>query len=198
MASSSGQKWKSLKRFLSVNPPEFHGLVDPIAVSDWILGIENIFKICQTSEDHKVPYASLLLRANALHWWSTITSDDGKETMKWEEFKDLIFNNFSPKNLMLRLKERFTNLRQGNMSVRCYTNEFLKLSRFASDEVLTNERKIERFVQGLDIDVHMPRFFNNPITFEEVVERALLAEDDILTFGNKEDARPKKARKRRS
>lgn len=174
------REWKYRKKFLTARPREFHGVLDPIVVSDWIMEMENIFEICKCSEDQKVLYASFMLRRNALHWWNTITESHGKEimrTMLWDQFKALIYKNFSPKNLIRRLEDEFINLKQGNMSIQRYMADFLMLSRFASVHVSTEERKITRFIEGLNVEIRSQFVVSCPKTFEEVVEVALIAEN---------------------
>ncbi|KAJ9550225.1 hypothetical protein OSB04_014270 [Centaurea solstitialis] len=180
LREAKDREWKHRKKFFTARPREFHGALDPIMVSDWITEMENVFDICECSEDQKVLYASFMLRGNALHWWNAITESHGKEimrTMLWDQFKALVYKNFSPKNLIRRLEESFINLRQGNMSVQRYATEFLKLARFGSVYVSTTDRKITRFIEGLNAEIRSQFVVNCPKTFEEVVEVALIAEN---------------------
>jgi hypothetical protein len=51
---------------------------------------------------------------------------------------------------VIKLKQReFIALKQGNMSVNEYLDKFIQLSRYASDEVNTNPKRQEHFLDGL-------------------------------------------------
>jgi hypothetical protein len=50
----------------------------------------------------------------------------------------------------IKLKQReFLALKQGNMSVNEYLDKFTQLSRYAPDQVNTNPKRQERFLDGL-------------------------------------------------
>jgi hypothetical protein len=46
-------------------------------------------------------------------------------------------------------KKEFLSLTQGGMSVSEYRDRFTQLSRYASEEVDTDEKRQERFLEGL-------------------------------------------------
>jgi hypothetical protein len=51
---------------------------------------------------------------------------------------------------VIKLKQRkFLTLKQGNMLVNEYLDKFIRLSRYASDEVNTDRKRQERFLNGL-------------------------------------------------
>ena len=52
-----------------------------------------------------------------------------------------------------RREDDFIRLCQGALSVAEYETQFTKLSRFAPDLVLTEQKRIRRFVQGLNVEI---------------------------------------------
>jgi hypothetical protein len=50
---------------------------------------------------------------------------------------------------VIKLKE-FQDLKQGSMAVSDYVTHFLQLSRYAPNDVYTDEKKQECFLNGLD------------------------------------------------
>jgi hypothetical protein len=51
---------------------------------------------------------------------------------------------------LIKLKQRkFLTLKQGNMLVKEYLDKFTQLSRYAPDQVNTNPKRQERFLDGL-------------------------------------------------
>jgi hypothetical protein len=54
----------------------------------------------------------------------------------------------------LKLKKKeFSELDQGNMKVNEYLNQFIQLSRYAIDDVNTNEKKQDTFLKGLEAEI---------------------------------------------
>jgi hypothetical protein len=51
----------------------------------------------------------------------------------------------------LKLKKKeFSNLNQGSMTVNEYLNQFIQLSRYAIDDIITDEKKQDMFLKGLN------------------------------------------------
>jgi SET domain-containing protein len=50
-------------------------------------------------------------------------------------------------------KKEFTDLKQGNMSVNEYLNSFIQLSRYAPDDINTDEKKQDMLLNGLNDDI---------------------------------------------
>nr|GEV49734.1 uncharacterized protein [Tanacetum cinerariifolium] len=82
------QEVERRKLFLMANPSQFHGDMDPIVVSNWIMEMENAFVICGCFDHLKVFYASFMLRGQALYWWNMI-----KESRETEKIQDISFGN---------------------------------------------------------------------------------------------------------
>nr|GFC70564.1 zinc finger, CCHC-type, retrotransposon Gag domain protein [Tanacetum cinerariifolium] len=57
--------------------------------------------------------------------------DDVASVMTWEEFEDLVMENYCPKGLMDKLEEEFLKLQQNDMTVPKYTAKFNEKARFA-------------------------------------------------------------------
>jgi hypothetical protein len=49
----------------------------------------------------------------------------------------------------MKLKKEFLSLKQGGMSVVEYRDKFIELSRYAPEEVEDDQKKQERFMEGL-------------------------------------------------
>jgi hypothetical protein len=46
-----------------------------------------------------------------------------------------------------------TNLKEGSMTVNAYLNSFIQLSRYAPDDINTNEKKHDMFLNELNDDI---------------------------------------------
>jgi hypothetical protein len=58
-----------------------------------------------------------------------------------------------PRGTMKLKKKEFTNLRQGSMTVIEYLKSFIQLSRYATEDINTNEKKKDMFLVGLNDDI---------------------------------------------
>ena len=74
--------------------------------------------------------------------------------------------------------ERFLTLKQGSSSVKEYVNKFNQLARFGLDLVNTPEKKVLRFVNGLNEPLQGLAMTHIPMgaTFEKLVDMALMHE----------------------
>ena len=124
----------SYKSFLNCKPSEFNGESDPVIVTNWLKEIEDIFEISECSPGQRVKYASHLLKGEARHWWNMIKIARGNEVvsaMTWEQFEELVMENYCPQGLMDKLEEEFLKLQQNEMTVPKYTAKFNEKARFA-------------------------------------------------------------------
>lgn len=138
--------------FISFDPPAFDGSSDDIEVAyEWIEDLESIFKILQFEDEQRVRSAVFRLKGHARYWWKSVepAQDDDAEALSWQEFKDMFFDRYCPETVMYEKEREFVNLRQGNMTLKEYGRQFLKLSRFAPELVDTQSKMAFRFVMGL-------------------------------------------------
>ncbi|PWA83588.1 hypothetical protein CTI12_AA165160 [Artemisia annua] len=171
----------SYKSFLNCKPTEFHGDNDPVIVTNLLKEIEDIFEISECSRGQRVKYASHLLKGEARHWWNMIKIARGNEAvsaMTWEQFEELVMENYYPKGLMDKLEEEFLKLQQNDMTVPKYTAKFNEKARFAKYQVATEERRIKRYIWGLRAGIRGPVQQERPSTFQEAVELALMVEKE--------------------
>ncbi|XP_058076352.1 uncharacterized protein LOC131224931 [Magnolia sinica] len=96
----------------------------------------------------------------------------------WEEFVVCFDQKFFPKHIREQRALEFETLVQGEMMVSQYEARFIVLSRFASYIIDDEKRKARRFVSGL-LPVLRSRGVGHLLTtFDEVVHRALVYEED--------------------
>ena len=69
--------------------------------------------------------------------------------MTWDEFKVKFSRTHVPSGLIKRMRDEFRELKQGRMNVVEYRDKFLSLARYAPDEIDTEAKKKERFLNGL-------------------------------------------------
>jgi predicted site-specific integrase-resolvase len=70
------------------------------------------------------------------------------DAITWQEFQVNFCAHHIPSGIM-KLKKDFLSLTQGNMTISEYRDRFTQLSRYAPEEVDTDEKRQERFLEGL-------------------------------------------------
>jgi hypothetical protein len=74
-------------------------------------------------------------------------------------------------------KKEFEDLKQGSMTVSEYVTRFTKLSRYAPDNVDTNEKKQDWFLNGLNDGLAYALEACDFVNFQDTVDKALVLEN---------------------
>jgi hypothetical protein len=107
----------------------------------WLKGVEKKLVIAQCMDHEKAIFAVHQLFGTAANWWETYCNTQvDVDSITWNEFKARFRNHYVPRDTM-KLKKEFTNLRQGSMMVNEYLNSFIQLSRYATEDIGTDEKK---------------------------------------------------------
>ncbi|XP_024965981.1 uncharacterized protein LOC112506194 [Cynara cardunculus var. scolymus] len=181
--SQTKERGCSYKTFSSTRSKEFRGIEGPVALMNWVTKIQSCFKICKCSEEQKVTYAATTFGDSALHWWETecaIRGDENIATLTWEEIKKMLMDKYCTQTEVKKLESEFLRLEQGSLSVQEYVNKFLEKARFASYQVATEQRKIDRFKDSLRIEIKQYVDMVKPTTFVQAVEMATVTEENNI------------------
>ncbi|KAK1649977.1 hypothetical protein QYE76_067782 [Lolium multiflorum] len=146
----NGDPRSKLKDFQSTNPPVFAKCTEPLDADDWLRTIENNLEVAGVGNDEKVLFATHFLSGPARAWWENVKAIQAEgHVINWEEFKAKFRKTHIPSGLIKLMKDKFMNLRQGSMSVVEYMDKFTTLSRYAPEDTDTEEKKKDRFLNGL-------------------------------------------------
>jgi hypothetical protein len=77
--------------------------------------------------------------------------------------------------MTLKRKE-FADLKQGGMTVNEYLNSFIQLSRYAPNDINTDEKKQDVFLNGLNDDIQF-QLLNTD--FQHMIDKAIVIENKI-------------------
>jgi hypothetical protein len=80
--------------------------------------------------------------------------------------------------MKLKRKE-FADLKQGGMTVNEYLNSFIQLSRYARDDINTDEKKHDMFLNGLNDDIQFQLLNTDYADFQHIVDKAIVVENKI-------------------
>ncbi|KAK1646326.1 hypothetical protein QYE76_064131 [Lolium multiflorum] len=148
--NGNGDPRSKLKDFQSTNPPVFAKCTEPLDADDWLRTIENNLEVAGVGNDEKVLFATHYLSGPARAWWENVKAIQVEgHVINWEEFKAKFRKTHIPSGLIKLMKDKFMNLRQGSMSVVDYLDKFTTLSRYAPEDTNTEEKKKDRFLNGL-------------------------------------------------
>jgi hypothetical protein len=143
-----------LAQFLWTHPTTFSQAKDPMDAEDWLKGVEKKLMITQCMDRDKVLFTAHQLYGTAANWWETYYNTHvNVDTITWYEFKARFHTHYVPRGTMKLKKKEFTDLKQGGMTVNEYLNSFIQLSRYAPDDINTNEKKQDVFLNGLNDDI---------------------------------------------
>jgi hypothetical protein len=80
--------------------------------------------------------------------------------------------------MKLKRKE-FADLKQGGMTVNEYLNSFIQLSRYAPDDINTDEKKHDVFLNGLNDDIQFQLLNTDYADFQHMVDKAIVIKNKI-------------------
>src|SRR3954471_13844367 len=127
----------TLQQFLAISPPRFAEARDPLEVDDWIAEIKKHFTANSVRPVDYVSFASFQLQGAASSWYSTYKANKGDAEITWDEFIKDFSAAHIPSGLIERKREEFLAMRQGDRSVQEYNLAFVRLARYAPEEIPT-------------------------------------------------------------
>ncbi|XP_027086657.1 uncharacterized protein [Coffea arabica] len=177
---------RALERFQKFSPPKFLGGPDPDMAERWLKKMVDIFAALYYSEERQVAFVVFQLEGAVRSWWNVIRTKWEREQTPstWVNFvREFNAKYFSP--LIQENKEdEFIRLRQGTQSVAEYESQFTRLAKFAPELIMTEQRRVRCFIQGLNVEIQKDLAVTQINTFSDVVDKALWAENARLQVRN--------------
>jgi hypothetical protein len=76
-------------------------------------------------------------------------------------------------------KKEFADLKQGGRTVNEYLNSFIQLSRYSPDDINTDEKKQDMFLNWLNDDIQFQLLNTDYADFQHMVDKAIVIENKI-------------------
>jgi hypothetical protein len=169
-----------LAEFLRTRPTTFSQAKDPMDAEDWLKGVEKKLMIAQCTDREKVLFVAHQLYGTAANWWETYCNTHANvDTITWNEFKARFRTHYMPRGTMKLKRKEFADLKQGSMTVNEYLNSFIQLSRYAPDDINTDEKKLDVFLNGLNDDIQFQLLNTDYAYFQHMVHKAIAIENKI-------------------
>jgi hypothetical protein len=136
--------------FQHTKPPTLSHAMEPIDADDWLKSIEKKLQMVQCNNRENVLLATHQLFGPTADWWDAyVEAHEEPESINWPEFRATFSAHHVPQGV-IKLKKEFQDLKQGSMSINEYITKFTQLSRYAPNEVGTDEKKQDCFLNGLN------------------------------------------------
>ncbi|KAK1598128.1 hypothetical protein QYE76_018690 [Lolium multiflorum] len=182
----------TLADFQNTKPISFAYALEPMDAEDWLMDTERKLNTVGCNDQEKVRYATHLLSGPAASWWDNIVAvyPAGK-VFTWEEFARKFRESNVPESIVELKRREFESLEQKDKAILTYVREFSKLSRYAVEEVNTEDKKKKRFLRGLSPQFKVQLRMMRATEFQELVDAAITLEDD---FKQLQEEKRKKAK----
>ena len=139
-----------LTKFLRLRPPTFSSSPEPIVADDWLRSVSKSLVTAGCTDAEKVRFAAHLLEGPAASWWENFQITHPIEEVNWDMFKDYFRSHHISAGIMSLKKMEFHKFRQDHRTVAQYIDEFNQLARYAPEDVDTDAKRKERFLDGLN------------------------------------------------
>jgi hypothetical protein len=138
---------------------------------DWLKGVEKKLVIAQCTDREKVLFATHQLYGTVANWWETYCNTHANvNIITWNEFNAHFHTHYVPRGTMKLKKKEFADPKQHSMTVNEYLKLIIQLSRYAPDDINTDEKKHDIQFQLLNTDY---------VDFQHMVGKAIVIENKI-------------------
>jgi hypothetical protein len=147
---------------------------------DWLKSIKKKLEIAQCTDQEKVHFVAHQLFGTTAEWWEMYrNSHQNVGAMTWNEFKARFRTQYIPRGTLKLKKKEFFKLQQDGMTVNEYLNKFTQMSRYAPDEVNTDEKKHDAFQNGLNDGIQFQLLNTDYENFQKMVDKAIIVKNKI-------------------
>jgi predicted PolB exonuclease-like 3'-5' exonuclease len=147
---------------------------------DWLRSIEKKLEIAQCTNQEKVLFVAHQLFGTAAEWWEMYcNSHQDIGAITWNEFKARFRTHYVPRGTLKLKNKEFSELQQDRMTVNEYLNKFTQISRYAPDEVNTDEKKQDAFLNGLNDEIQFQLLNIDYEDFQKMVDKAIIVKNKI-------------------
>src|SRR5438034_8827445 len=169
----------SYSDFAGTYPPIFSKAEDPLEADSWLRLMESKFELLTCSKEQKTLFAAHQLRGPAASWWDTfLAMQPAGHRVPWMEFHAAFKAHHIPSSVVkIKLRE-FMTLKQGTKTVRENIQKFNELARYAPNQVDTDDKKRECFLEGMSPKL-WSRLGHHFEDFNQLIDHAIAMEEDL-------------------
>jgi hypothetical protein len=145
-----------LARFLRLRPAKFSRAAEPLEAMYWLRSVNKDLVTTGCTDAKKVRFAAHLLEGPVASWWDAYQITHPIEGVTWDSFQEGFWATHISSGVMGLKKKEFRDHRQKYRSVSEYIDDFTNLSRYAPDNIDTNAKRKEKFLEGLNNELSIP------------------------------------------
>jgi hypothetical protein len=173
-----------LARFLRLRPAKFSRAAKPLEAMDWLRSVNKDLVTIGCTDAEKVRFAAHPLERSAASWWDTYQITHPIDGVSWDSFQ-VGFQAAHISFGVMGLKKEFCDLRQKYRSVSEYIDEFTNLSCYAPDDIDTDAKRKEKFLEGLNDELSIPLSVSYTSTFQSLLDQAITLESKMKQSENR-------------
>jgi hypothetical protein len=139
---------------------------------------EKKLQVVQCTNRERVLFPAHQLVGPAANWWDAyVEVHEEPKTINWQEFRNSFRTHHMPPGVMKLKKKEFKAPKQGSITVSEYMTHFTQLSRYAPNDIDTNEKKQDWFLNGQNDGLAYALEAHNFDNFQDMVDKALVLEN---------------------
>ncbi|XP_073046158.1 uncharacterized protein [Primulina eburnea] len=175
----------TLAQFSSYLPPRFDSSETGEQAEEWIERIEQIFVTAPCARSAWLQLDTFQLSRNVLLWWQTteVGLRAQGRTVDWDLFRSRFLDKYFSIVARQKKEREFEDLRHGSMSVAEYKSRYSALLKYMPHVATNVHAKMRHFSRRLKLELFDLVQSNNPVSFEDVVTRAEMAELVMQEYG---------------
>ncbi|GKD32943.1 reverse transcriptase domain-containing protein [Tanacetum coccineum] len=153
----------------------FRGTEGAVGLTRWFEKLESQFGISNVAEGDRVKFASSTLLDGALTWWNvyvrSVTLDTAHAT-PWSDFKAMFIRKYCPRNEVKQMENELWNLKVKGTNLTTYNQRFQELILLCPEMVPNTDRLLERYIEGLPLNIKGNVTSSKPVDLHEAIEMA--------------------------
>nr|XP_051229681.1 uncharacterized protein LOC127347546 [Lolium perenne] len=174
-----------LTRFLRLRPNKFSTTTEPIVADDWLRSVNKDLVTCECTEAEKIRFTAHLLEGPAAMWWETYQVTHPVETLDWDTFREGFRNAHISSGIMNMKRDEFRTLKQGGRTLKKYMDDFCALSRYAPEDIDTDAKRKDKFLNGLKGDLKIPLSVAYAPNYQTLLDQAITLDNNIRKEENR-------------
>ena len=165
----------AIEQMARYRPIDFMGKKDdePAMAENWLERTERMLVQMHCTVERKLECAISLLQEEAYYWWVSVIRTAPPKSVTWKFFLDEFKKQYVGRIYLNNMRREFHNLKQRQMSVTEYQREFTRLSKYAPEILVSEEKRCRKFEDVLNdhIRAHVTGFCHED--FSKIVTCAL-------------------------
>jgi hypothetical protein len=118
-------------------------------------------------------------------WWETYQLTHPLDDLDWETFKEGFRTAHISSGIMNLKRDEFRSLRQGGRTLKEYMDDFCTLARYAPEDIDTDAKRKEKFLNGLKGELKIPLSVAYAPSYQSLLDQAITLDNNIKKEENR-------------